>query len=433
MALRSAEEDLRLFIRFSLPKQAEQDYSDYKEALRNLDRVKASNSSQLAQAQATLASRQATLKLNQDQYDKGEQMLKDSTIMATKPGMVVYASTTDPRAFQNNPIQEGTSIRQNQTIISLPNMNTLAAHVNVYETDISKIKVDQPAIITVGALRGRSYPAHVARISPMASSENRWLNPDVMVYETDVALDNVPMDGSLTAGMSATAQIIVAQLRDVIYVPVQAVTTYQGRRICYVKGPTGPERRTVTTGYFTDKFVEIIKGLNEGETVYLAPPPEMADDANAASNQPAGQTGEEGTGEAGQQAGAAGQGAGQPGQAGQGAQPGQPGAAQPGQPGQGGRQGAGGPGGMPQLDPSVYQKFGELRGLSGAERDQKLQEIINSLPEDQRAQAQQMIQRMMQSGGRGGRGGRGNRGEGGDNNGGGGGGAGGGRQQGAAQ
>ncbi len=177
-------------------------------------------------------------------------------------------------------------------------MNTLAAHVNVYETDISKIKVGQPAIITVGALRGRSYPAHVARISPMASSENRWLNPDVMVYETDVALDNVPMDGSLTAGMSATAQIIVAQLKNVIYVPVQAVTTYQGQRICYVKGPTGPERRTVTTGYFTDKFVEITKGLNEGETVYLAPPPEMAQDANAASKQPAGQDGRAGHGRA---------------------------------------------------------------------------------------------------------------------------------------
>ncbi len=57
VALRSAEEDLRLFIRFTLPKQAEQDFSDYLEALRNLDRVKASNSSQLAQAQATLASR----------------------------------------------------------------------------------------------------------------------------------------------------------------------------------------------------------------------------------------------------------------------------------------------------------------------------------------------------------------------------------------
>ncbi|NIR00078.1 MAG: hypothetical protein GTN78_07720, partial [Gemmatimonadales bacterium] len=47
--------------------------------------------------------------------------------------------------------------------------------------------------------------------------------PDVMVYETDVALNG--QQTGLTPGMSATAEIIVAELRNALYVPLQAVTT----------------------------------------------------------------------------------------------------------------------------------------------------------------------------------------------------------------
>jgi len=112
----------------------------------------------------------------------------------------------------------------------------------------------------------------------MASSENRWLNPDVVVYEMDVALDEIPE--GLTPGMSATAEIIIAELQDVLYVPLSAVTAYGRQRVCWVKSPSGEaELRQVETGYFTDKFVEIRNGLRAGEVVYLAPPREMEEES----------------------------------------------------------------------------------------------------------------------------------------------------------
>jgi hypothetical protein len=107
----------------------------------------------------------------------------------------------------------------------------------------------------------------------MASSEHRWLNPDVMVYETDVALGE--RSEGVTPGMSATAEIVIAQLEDAIYIPVQAVTTHRGQRICWVVTPDGPEIRRIECGHFTEKFVEIKSGLREGEEVYLAPPEEL--------------------------------------------------------------------------------------------------------------------------------------------------------------
>ncbi|MFO7957197.1 MAG: efflux RND transporter periplasmic adaptor subunit [Candidatus Brocadiia bacterium] len=272
----SAQEELRLFIRYTLPKEAETRWSDYGEAQLSLDRVEARARSELAQAEATLNSRQRTYELEQERLEKTKEMIEKSTIRATKPGVVVYASTTDPRRYRNNPIEEGTSIRQNETIISVPNLETLAARVNIHETDIAKIKEGQKARISVEALEGGEFPGEVARISPMASSEHRWLNPDVMVYETEVRLTEVPE--GLTPGMSATAEIIIAELEDALYVPLQAVNTYRGDRVCWVVTPDGPQRRVLETGYFTDKYVEIRDGLRAGEQIYLAPPEEMEEE-----------------------------------------------------------------------------------------------------------------------------------------------------------
>ncbi len=274
--LDSAQEELRLFIRYTLAKEAESRSSDYEEALRELDRVEARARSELAQAEANLASRKATFELERDRLQKTKDMIAKSSIVATKPGVVVYASTQDPRARRNDPIQEGASVRQDETILVVPDLSTLAARINIHETDIAKVKPDMPARITVEAMPGSYIPAHVAKISPMASSENRWLNPDVMVYEADIALDEQPP--GVTPGMSTTAEIVVAQLRDVLYIPIQAVSTYKGQRICWVKTRDGHQRRDIECGHFTDKFVEIKDGLTDGELVYLAPPEELEEE-----------------------------------------------------------------------------------------------------------------------------------------------------------
>jgi len=115
----AAEEDLRLFVQYTLPKDAEQRYSDCEEAERKLDRVLAQNASQLAQTEANRRSKRATFELEKSRKEKLDEMLANSTVYATKPGLVVYASTSAGH-WRGEPIQEGTTIRQNQTILTIP-------------------------------------------------------------------------------------------------------------------------------------------------------------------------------------------------------------------------------------------------------------------------------------------------------------------------
>jgi HlyD family secretion protein len=269
----SDREELRLFIAYELQKQVETLYADCTEKARALDRAKAKARSQLAQKEADRRSKELSFELETQRLEEVKEMIANAKIRAPKPGRVVYESTTNSWRRRNDPIKAGTRVWQNSTILVIPDLDTLSARVNVHETDIEKVKVGQKALISVEALPGQSLKGHVAQVSPVASAAQAWLNPDIKVYETDVALDDRPE--GLTPGMSATAEIIVAELKNVLQIPVRAVTTHRGKRVCWVKGAQGPELRDIECGHFTEENVEIKDGLREGELVYVEPPLEL--------------------------------------------------------------------------------------------------------------------------------------------------------------
>ena len=248
--LSAAEEKLELFLRYSLEKEAQQLLSDCVETRRDLERVQARARSQLTQSEATLRSREASYNLEVERLEKSEQMLANCIIRAPKPGRIAYGSSAGGswgrRGRRQEDIEEGASVRENRVIVRIPDVSALSLKVNISEKDIDKVKVGQPAIITIEATAGKSVPARVARISPMASATNAWLMPDTKVYEAEIALLEVPE--LFIPGMSAHALIVVAQLDDVVHMPVQAVMKEQGYSVCWVKGAERPIARNACGG-----------------------------------------------------------------------------------------------------------------------------------------------------------------------------------------
>ena len=74
---------------------------------------------------------------------------------------------------------------------------------------------------------------------------------------------------SFRPGLSARVDILVAELKDVIRVPVNAITHRGDRRWCWVETRLGREQRTVETGQASNDQVEIRSGLQEGDTVLV--------------------------------------------------------------------------------------------------------------------------------------------------------------------
>jgi len=283
--LEAAKEELRLFKRYSLPKEAKQRYSDYEESLRHLARTEARARGRLAQTEANLKSSKASFELRQRELGGVRDSIEKCTIRAPKPGRVVYASTADPWRRTNDPVQEGQRLWPRQSIILIPDLSTLAARVTIHETDIEKVKLGQPALICVESMPDRQFAGTVARIGSVASLAQADVDPEIRVYEVDVALGQV-CEG-LTPGMSATAEILVAHLHDVLYLPIEALIAHDGRWACFVDGPKGSELRYIDIGQATENLVEVRQGLSEGEAVYLSLRMELPDEQAAHSvNEP---------------------------------------------------------------------------------------------------------------------------------------------------
>jgi HlyD family secretion protein len=270
IALEKANTAKELFVKYEFPKEAEKRLSDYDEAGRELERTEARARSRLAQAEAKLKSNEATYSLQKTLLEKLQKQLAACTIKAPIPGQVVYSSSMmDTWMRRNQPIEVGAQVNELQKIISIPDTSEMKVEVKIHETWVDKIQAGQEAKITVAAFPDRTFTGKVLKKAPLADPEE-WLNPDLKVYSADVSIDGTY--DFIKTGMSAKAEIIIDQLQDVLSVPLQAVVTQDGQKICYVMTDSAPEKRQVQTGAFNDNFVEITSGLAPGDMVLLSPP-----------------------------------------------------------------------------------------------------------------------------------------------------------------
>ena len=258
-----------LFIRYEFPKRAEQLLSNYQEALRKLERTLKLATSKLAQAAAKKTSAEATYQLQKNKRDDVLEQIEKCVIRAERPGLVVYAGSNQPWRMER--IEEGASVREGQEIVTIPDMTQMTVNVKVHESSIKKIQKGQKATITLDAFPDEMLHGEVTKLSVLPDSSMRWMNPDIKLYPVIVTIQGVY--DWLKPGLSAQTEIIIKELDNVLYVPIQAVSMVDGQRVCYVLNALGlSERRLVTTGDMSADFIEIQEGLEEGETVLLRAP-----------------------------------------------------------------------------------------------------------------------------------------------------------------
>lgn len=255
----------KLFKKYEFPKEAEQLRSDHEEAIKELERIKAKNRAEISKAEAKLRSSEARFKRQKDILKKNYEQIENCTIVATKPGLIVYGGK-HRNPWRQETIEEGIEIRERQVILNIPNTNSMLAKTKIHESVVARIKIGQKAKITIDALPDLMFTGTVKNVAVLPDSQH-WLNPNLKVYTTEIDLDGSNLD--LKPGMSAEARIIIDELRDVLYVPLQTVSTQGNNHICFVKTSSALELRQIEVGDYNDKFIEIKKGLEEGEEVVL--------------------------------------------------------------------------------------------------------------------------------------------------------------------
>ncbi|NUM56154.1 MAG: HlyD family efflux transporter periplasmic adaptor subunit [Candidatus Hydrogenedentes bacterium] len=266
----SAETARDLFVKYEFPKEAEKLLSAYEEAIRAMERTMKQAVAKQAQSEARKKSSEASFALRTERKKELEDQLAACTVVAERPGLVVYGGSDEP--WRNRePIEEGATVYERQEIITIPDMTQMAVRVKVHESNIDKIKVGQKAKIKLESFRDEELVGEVVKISVIPDSSSRWMNPDMKLYPATVAISGTYE--RLKPSMTADVEIMVDELKNVVYVPINAVHPKGSKRVVYVADALGREvEREVETGQFNNAFIEIKNGIEEGDRVYLRAP-----------------------------------------------------------------------------------------------------------------------------------------------------------------
>ncbi len=272
LALQRSETELELFRDYEFPKEAEKMLSNYEEALLSLIRTKREEMARMSQIYARYRSAKRRYELQSKKSENLEEQLASCIIRAELPGLVAYggaqANYYTSRYYDG--ISSGATLKTGQPIITIPNMSELGVEVNIHESHIKKIELGQKAYITAESVPDMKLIGRISKVAVLPDSNASRYNPSLKVYPATVEIEGT--HEFLKPGMSAKVEIIVRELQDVTYVPVQSIFVEEDEHFVFLKTSGGYERREVEVGMHNSDFIEVLEGIDPGEEVILKMP-----------------------------------------------------------------------------------------------------------------------------------------------------------------
>ena len=179
--------------------------------------------------------------------------LSYATLLAPISGIIASVST-----------QEGETVAVGlsaPTFVTIIDLDRLQVETYVDEVDIGKIEIGQEVVFTVEAFPSIDIEGKVVGIYPKAI-----LRENVVFYNV-MAKSHEPPPVILRPEMTASVSIFLGAKGDVLMVPAKSVLKSGGTNFVYVLEQGKPVKREVQVGWKQGRFIEIKKGLQEGEEV----------------------------------------------------------------------------------------------------------------------------------------------------------------------
>lgn len=146
--------------------------------------------------------------------------------------------------------------------VQLADLDNLEIIVNMAEVDVSKIKLQQVAQITLDALPNVNLEGEVTLVAPAGVQTQGVVN-----YPVTVIVKN-PSAGVKT-GMTANVNIITDERDAVLMVPNRAVRTVGRQKFATVLFEGNQIQTPIVAGMSGDTNTEIVSGLAEGDVVVI--------------------------------------------------------------------------------------------------------------------------------------------------------------------
>ncbi len=196
--------------------------------------------------------------------EEAKDRLKDTEILSPIKGILLKKSVEEGQI-----VASGISASTGGTPIAfVADVSKLMVETNVDETDIAKVKKDQPVTVQLTSGAGRPFRGRVDLIPPKGE-----IDSNVIVFKVRVLLEG-NVFGRAYVGMTATVNVFVDEHKNTLIVPSEAVRIERGKRSVQVPDGQGTKQVDVKVGLDDGRRAEILSGLEEGQEVVITVTPE---------------------------------------------------------------------------------------------------------------------------------------------------------------
>jgi len=244
----------------------------------------------LKAAEASIISAEESIKGAEFQVASSDASLKElqtnlnrTTIKAPNSGIISSLSVEKGERVVGTIQMTGTEMMR------IANMNAMEVQVEVSESDILKVAIDDKVEIEVDAYIDKIFTGRVSEIANSAanSASSTSLNTDQVtnfIVKARIDADSyqdmkIPNSKyPFRPGMSASVEVYTDEVKDAISVPIQAVTVRtpdeegaEAEEVVFVMEADTARMIAVKTGIQDDDFIQVLDGLEEGQNIVSGP------------------------------------------------------------------------------------------------------------------------------------------------------------------
>lgn len=234
-------------------------------------------------SQAGVEIQQALVAKAKVQIETAQHNIEQMTLRAPRDGYVNIQPNTNGNFFEGAilpALQNGDTVRAGMAIAQIPDMTNWEATARIDEADRGHLALSQPVAISAIALPSRPYHGVISDLGGTSGPPwNRRFECKIKV------LDPTP---ELRPGMTANLVITAETLKNVLWIPAQALFESDGRTFIYARTPHGgfittdvklirrSESQVVLTGVAAGQIVAMARPEKEGEAAKSAETPGSA-------------------------------------------------------------------------------------------------------------------------------------------------------------
>lgn len=229
-----------------------------------LDRAKTQIENRKKIQQEEITQKQLNIRQAQMELDDSYMTMDKLFVTTPTPGIAILRRNWSSDAK----FQAGDQVWSGFPMIELPDLTELKAEVLINEVDISKVQRGLKVEIRPDAFSDSIYQGEVIAVANLAISKDN--KSKIKVFPVEVLIQGARQ--GLMPGLTVSCRIIVDEIPNSTFIPLEAVFKEGDAEYAYVKTSGGFRKQEIKTGLTNTDFAIVESGLKDGDQVALIDP-----------------------------------------------------------------------------------------------------------------------------------------------------------------